>query len=66
MYNLLKQESTMLNDTLSQREQLLVNAEYEYQAMSCGAFNPRFLAMVKRCKAEYKENRDSQNKRFKQ
>lgn len=55
----------MLNDTLTQHEQLLVNAEYEYQAMSCGAFNPRFLAMIKRCKAEYKNSKYAGNKKHK-
>lgn len=55
----------MLNETLSPREQILVNDEYEFQAMSCGAFNPRFLAMVKRCKTEYKNNKDAKNRRWK-
>jgi len=65
MTNLLTIGKHMLNDTLTQHEQLLVNAEYEYQAMSCGAFNPRFLAMIKRCKAEYKNSKYAGNKKHK-
>ena len=37
---------------LPQYQQLSVNAENEHQAMSCGAFNPQFLAMIKRSKVE--------------
>lgn len=54
----------MVNDTLSQNEQLQVNAEYESQAMNCGAFNPRFLAMIKRCKDDYIKNRTDRNRRY--
>jgi hypothetical protein len=52
MINLLKNGLKILNGELAQREQLLVNTENEYLAMSCGAFNPRFLAKIKRCKAD--------------
>jgi aspartate aminotransferase-like enzyme len=53
----------MLNDAITQYEQQFVNAEDEYLAMSCGAFNPRFLAMIKRTKAEYKNTKDRRNKK---
>lgn len=33
------------------RDQLIIHDENEFLAMSCGAFGPRFLAKVKRCKA---------------
>jgi hypothetical protein len=42
----------MLNGKFAQYEQLRVNEENEYQAMSCGLFNPRFLAKIKRSKAD--------------
>ena len=31
-------------------EQLQMDDENEFLAMSCGAYNPRFLAKIKRCK----------------
>ena len=52
MINLLKKAIQIVNEELAQYEQLRVNAENEYQAMSCGAFNPRFLARIKRSKAD--------------
>jgi|LGVC01.1.fsa_nt_gb hypothetical protein len=52
MIKLLKKGIQILNEELAQHEQLRVNAENEYQAMSCGAFNPRFLAKIKRSKAD--------------
>ena len=42
----------ILNGELTRDEQLRVNAENERQAMSCGAFNPRFSAKIKRSKPE--------------
>jgi len=51
MINLLKSSMQILNEWLARYEQLRVNAENENQAMCCGAFNPRFLAMIKRSKA---------------
>ncbi len=56
MINLLKKGIQKLNKEPAQYEQLRVNAEYEYQAMSCGAFNRRFLAKIKRSKAENNKN----------
>ena len=50
MINILKMGIQILNRESAQYEQLRVNAENEYQAMSCGAFNPRFLAKVKKSK----------------
>ena len=52
MTNLLKKGMQKLNEEITPDEQLLINAENEYQAMSCGAFNPRFLAKIKRSKPE--------------
>mgnify|MGYP001825888756 FL=1 len=51
MINFLKKRIQMLNGKFAQYEQLRVNEENEYQAMSCGSFNPRFLAKIKRSKA---------------
>jgi len=52
MINLLKKGMQIFTEELTQHEQLCINAENEYQAMSCGAFNPRFLAKIKRSKAD--------------
>lgn len=52
MINLFKKRVQMLNEELARYEQLRVDAENEYLAMSCGAFNPRFLAKIKRSKAD--------------
>ncbi len=57
MINLLKKGMQIFNSELAQGEQLRVNAENEYQAMSCGAFNPRFLAKIKRSKADNNKNK---------
>ena len=54
MINLLKKIIQIVNEELAQYEQLRVNAENEYMAMSCGAFNPRLLARIKRSKADNK------------
>ena len=48
MINLLKKGIQILNGEHTQYQQLLVSAENEYQAMCCGAFNPRLLAKIKR------------------
>ena len=58
MIKLLKKGIQILNEELAQHEQLRVNAENEYQAMSCGAFNPRFLAKIKRSKADDNTNKN--------
>ena len=58
MINLLKKGIQILNEELAHYEQLRVNAENECQAMSCGAFNPRFLAKVKRSKANNNANKN--------
>ena len=47
MSNLLKSRMQILNKWPARYEQLRVNAENENQAMCCGVFNPRFLAMIK-------------------
>lgn len=56
MIDFLKKRIQMLNRKLAQYEQLRVNAENEYQAMSCGSFNPRFLAKIKRSQADNGHN----------
>ena len=56
MINLLKNIIQIFNEKFAQYEQLRVNAENESLAMSCGSFNPRFLAMIKKSKAENKMN----------
>jgi hypothetical protein len=58
MTNLFKKGIHILNGELSPYEQLPVNAEKEYLAMCCGSFNPRFLAKIKRSKADFKTNKD--------
>ena len=55
MINFFKKIMQILNSDLSQYEKLRVNAENEYQAMSCGSFNPRFLAKIKRSKTDNKK-----------
>ena len=55
MTNLLKKVIQILNGELTQYEQLRVSAENEYQAMCCGAFNPRLLAKIKGSKADNKQ-----------
>ena len=59
MINLFKKGIQILNEELARYEQLRVNAENEYLAMSCGALSPRFLAMVKRSKANIYANKNS-------
>jgi hypothetical protein len=54
MISLLKKGMQILKGEYAQCEQLRVSAEYEYQAMCCGAFNPRLLARIKRSKADNK------------
>ena len=56
MIDLLKNRMRILNKWLTRYEQLRDNADNEYQAMCCGAFNPRFLAMVKKSKTDYNNN----------
>jgi hypothetical protein len=51
MINFLKKRVQKFNEKLSQCEELRINTENEYLVMSCGAFNPRFLAKVKRSQA---------------
>ena len=50
MINFLKKRIQMFNRRFAQYEQLRINAENEYHVMSCGLFNPRFLAKIKRSK----------------
>ena len=52
MISFLKKKIQILNGEHAQHEQSRVNAENEYLAMCCGSFNPRFLAKIKRCKAQ--------------
>ena len=58
MINLFKKGIQILNEGVARYEQLRVNAENENLAMCCGAFNPRFLAKVKRSKANNNTNKE--------
>jgi len=51
MITLLKKIKQMVLEELAHYQQLRVNAENEYQVMSCGALNPRLLARVRSSKA---------------
>ena len=51
-------EIQIFNEELANHEQLRVNAEYEDQVMNCGAFDPRFLAKIKRSKAGINTNKN--------
>ena len=61
MIYLLKKAIQIKNNVLAQYEQFRVNAENEYQAMSCGALNPRLLAKIKRSKADKNKNKNKKN-----
>jgi len=52
MINSLKTRLQMINELLAKYEQFRINAENEFHVMSCGAFNPRLLARIKRSKVE--------------
>jgi hypothetical protein len=52
MISFFKKRIQMLNGKFVQNELLRANAENVYQAMSCGSFNPRLLAKIKRSKAD--------------
>ena len=52
MIELLKKRVHILSMKFVQCEQLRVDAENEYQAMSCGLFNPRLLAKIRRSKVD--------------
>ena len=51
MINFLRKSVQKFNEKFTQCEQLCINTDNEYLVMSCGAFNPRFLAKIKRSKA---------------
>ena len=51
MIEFLKKRVQRLSVKFAQGEQLCVDDENEYQAMSCGSFNPRLLAKIRRSKA---------------
>jgi len=51
MIEFLKKRVQTLSAKFAQCEQLRVDTENEDQAMSCGSFNPRFLAKIRRSKA---------------
>ena len=51
MIKFLKKRIEMLSEKFAQHEKLRIDAENEDQAMSCGSFNPRFLAKIRRSKA---------------
>lgn len=58
MINFLKKGVQIVNEELAQYEQLHINTENEYQAMSCGALNPKLLANIKKIKADINKNKD--------
>ena len=58
MIAVLKKGVQIIKRELAHYEQLRVNAENECLAMSCGAFNPRFLAKIKRCNADNSMNKN--------
>ena len=47
MFDFIKNKIYKFSERLVQLQQLYVNAENESQAMSCGLFNQRLLAMLK-------------------
>ena len=51
MIDFLRKRVKKFNEKFTQCEQLCINTENEYLVMSSGAFNPRFLAKIKRSKA---------------
>jgi hypothetical protein len=51
MKNLLKIVKQIFDDEIARYQQVRLNDENEYLAMSCGAFSPRFLAKIKRTRA---------------
>ena len=58
MINYLKRRIQIFNAQPSQNEQLRINAENEYLVLSCGSLNPRFLAKIKRCKADNNQEQE--------
>jgi hypothetical protein len=60
MITLLKKVNRALIEGFAQYQQFRDNAENEYQAMSCGAFNPQFLAKIRRCKAGNKKHKHTE------
>lgn len=64
MINSLKTGLQMINELLAKYEQFRINADNEFQAMSCGTFNPRFLAKIKRSKVEKNKKKIVVNKPY--
>jgi len=60
MINSLKTGLQMINELLAKYEQFRTNAENEFQVMSCGAFNPRLLARIKRSKVEKNKEKNKE------
>ena len=56
MMHLVKSAIQMIYELLAQYEQFRINAENEFQAMSSGALNPRFLAKIKKTRVDNKRN----------
>lgn len=54
MLEFIKKKKYLLGGELSQQEKSRINVENESLAMSCGSFNPRFLAKIKRSMADKK------------
>ena len=64
MINFLKKGIQIVNEELAQYEQLRVDAENEYLAMNCGAFNTRLLAKIKRSKDGNNTNNNKEQQRI--
>ncbi len=60
MINFFKKKIQTFNEERAQYEQLRVNAENEGLAMSCGAFNPQFLAKIKTSKVDNDRSKNEQ------
>lgn len=56
MMHLVKSAVHMIYELLAQYEQFRINAENEFQAMSSGALNPRFLAKIKKTRVDNNRN----------
>ena len=58
MKHLLKSVIQMIYELLDQYQQFRINAENEFQAMSSGALNPRFLAKIKKTRVDNMSNKN--------
>ena len=52
MINFLQKIMQIVNRHIADYQQLRANSENENLALSCGTFNPKFLAKIKRSQAD--------------